>query len=86
MQRYVMKRKQDGLFFVSRRPNTGLGDLMTDDPNEAAVYNHPKPLGFSSERELWEAVEVEVSVVLKPSEQGPQSNLERYGHLADHGG
>ena len=61
-QKYIMRRKEDGLFFVTRRPNTGLGDLMTSDPNEASIYNYSMPQGFMYEKSLWESVPVMVKV------------------------
>lgn len=63
-KRYIMQRKEDGLFFITRRPNTGLGDLMTSDPNEAAIYNYATPMGFQIAHDLWEAVEVEVHITV----------------------
>jgi len=64
MTRYIMRRKRDGQFFVKCQPNTGLGDLTTDDPNEAALYNHAVPQGFRVDHKLWEVIEVEVEVTI----------------------
>ena len=61
---YVMQRLSDGLYFVRRRPNTGLGDLMTAAPQEAALYNHATPMGFTGEWDAWVAVSVCVRVSL----------------------
>lgn len=61
----VMKRKNDNLFFVKRRPNTGLGDLMTTDLNKATLYTNPCPPGFAINSHLWESVGVEVSIKIR---------------------
>lgn len=63
-KRYIMRRKTDKQFFVTMRSNTGLGDLTTNDPNQAKIYSHPNPMGFQNIKRLWEAIEVQVTVVI----------------------
>ena len=65
MERYVMRRKTDGKFFVVRRSGRGFGPLMTKDPNEASIYNHPNPMGFRHMKDDWEAIPVDVKVELQ---------------------
>lgn len=63
-RRYIMQRKDCAKFFVKRRPDTGLGDLMTDDPDRAAIYNYPMPMGFRNTSHEWESIPVGVTVTI----------------------
>ncbi len=62
---WIMRHKESGQYFVIRRPNTGLGDLLTDNPSEACIYNVEWPSGYTNVRSLWEPVEVLVDVKIK---------------------
>ncbi len=66
---WIMRLKSDGLYFVKRRgdsdPLYGTGDLMTDDPNQACLYNVETPAGFRIDIHLWESVPVDVQVTIK---------------------
>ena len=50
MKHWIMRHKESGQYFVTRRIDTGLGDLLTDDPNEACIYNVEWPGGYINEQ------------------------------------
>ncbi len=64
-QHWIMRHKASGKYFVTKRCDTGLGDLLTDNPSEACIYNREWPGGYINERSLWEPVEVLVEVMVK---------------------
>lgn len=70
-KKYIMRRKEDGKFFIKKgQPDKGIGVLTTYDPNKAAIFDHPNPvitvtgLDFFRDKNIWESVKVQINVVL----------------------
>ena len=68
MKHWIMQDKASGKYFVTRRPNTGLGDELTDNPNEACLYSVEWPAGYINVQSLWQPVEVLIDVKIKYTE------------------